>query len=669
MSKLFTCRALAVLALAVPAVTMADVTGTVTLNANSLNLDTGATVSSGGDISWDGTNLKPQGSATAADLAMFGFTGATGFSQLSSTVLSGLASAPGFLSASSIKPAVNDIVVVKTNGGHFAKVLVTAISGSITLQFDTFGTSGGGGGGGGAPTITSIVNNYSYIPAGFPNSGIAPGTIFLLFGSGMSDAPAGNVTLNSSAGSGIPTTSAGASLSVTAGGKTFTPGIYYATPGQIAAVLPSSTPTGNATITVTYKGQASNSFSFQVVPYALGFDTYYGTGSGLVTATSPSSGALYNFTNSAKPGDTIVMWGSGLGADTPDSDTVFTTSPHAVGTPLTIYFGGIAGTILYSGSSGYPGLNQIDVTIPSNAPTGCFVGVVGVTGSGAAITTTNFGSLAISPSGGECNDSILGISGGTISSLAGQTTVRSGSVGVFQLVGPKSPTDSTIETNNLGIASFSKDTGTGYATSSSTGFSLGSCFVTEVISTGGGGGGTTVGLDAGNINLTGPAGTYPLTANPIVKGTYFATLPAGAITSSGGAFTYNGSGGADVGSFNTTINLPNPLLTWTNQGAAATVNRAQGVTINWTGGGLGTYVVINGESTNEATGASGSFTCITTQDKLTFTVPNYVTLTLPAGSGSLSVENAASYGTFTASGLDFGFKFGYTGSQIYNNYQ
>ena len=161
----------------------------------------------------------------------------------------------------------------------------------------------------------------------------------------MSTAPP-IVTLQSSASPGIPTTLEGATLSVSVGGTTVTPAMYYATPGQIAAVLPSSTPTGPATITVSYNGATSNAFSFQVVPAALGLDTFYGTGKGLITATNTTTGALYNYTNSAKPGETIILWGSGLGADTADSDTVFTTTPHPVNTPLQVYFGGVPGTII-----------------------------------------------------------------------------------------------------------------------------------------------------------------------------------------------------------------------------------------------------------------------------------------------------------------------------------
>jgi hypothetical protein len=160
-----------------------------------------------------------------------------------------------------------------------------------------------------------------------------------------------------------------------------------------------------------------------------------------------------------------------------------------------------------------------------------------------------------------------------------------------------------------------------------------------------------------------------LAASTFAKGIYEAQLPASAITSTGGAFTFTGTGGADVGSFTATVNLPNPILTWTNQSAAATITRTQGVTVNWTGGAPGSYVIISGSSLDLSSSASGSFVCLAPQSALTFTVPSYVTLTLPAGTGSLDVENGTSFGTFKASQLDYGTTFGFTGVDISSTYQ
>jgi uncharacterized protein (TIGR03437 family) len=672
MSKLFSRGMLAAVVLALPIAVFADVTGTGTVIASgsSFSLDTG-TVSSPGDFSWNGTMVTPQGTATGVDVAstLFGsaFSGPMGYSTLveeGTALISEFGSEFGSsLSTSAFTPAVNDILVFHTNGGNYSVVLVTAISGSLTINFHTFISSTTTSG----PTISGVVNNYSYIPPGFPNSGIAPGSIFVIFGSGMSQ-PA-SAALNTTVAPGLPTTFEGATLSVTVGTTTVTPPIYYATPTQIAAVLPSSTPAGTATITVTYNGATSAAFQFQVVPYALGFNTYYGNGSGLLLATPNASASIINYTNSAKPGETIVFYGSGLGADTADSDTTFTKTPHSVSTPLQVYFGPVAGTVVYAGSSGFPGYDQIDVTIPENAPLDCYVSVVGVTGSGSNATTTNFGSLPISASGGECTSALLGTSGTTISVLSGQTTVSAGSVFVGQLVSPAIPPQTGTQTQNFADANFSKDTGVTYSTSTGTAYSIGSCFVTEIVSSGTGGGTvTTTGLDAGTINLTGPEGSYTLMK--LATGSYYDALPSNAIPSTGGTFTYNnGSGGADVGSFTAKIDLPNPILQWTNQTADATITRTQGVTVNWTGGGPGTYVIISGSSLDTNAGVSGSFTCLANQSDLTFTVPNYVTLTLPPGTGSLIVENAANFGTFTATGLNYGVTFGFTGVDISSTYQ
>jgi hypothetical protein len=237
---------------------------------------------------------------------------------------------------------------------------------------------------------------------------------------------------------------------------------------------------------------------------------------------------------------------------------------------------------------------------------------------------------------------------------------------VGQLINPTSQTNNTPQTDNIAIASFTQITGSSFTSSSGSAFSTGSCFVSEVVSFSGTIP-TIVGLDAGNIGLSGPAGSY--TFMSFTKGSYEASLPSGAITSSGGAFTFTGSGGADVGSFKSTINLPNPLLEWTNQSAGATINRAQGVQVSWTGGTPGSYVIIEGNAFDENTGASGNFTCVANQSALRFMVPGYVTSSLPAAPGTLGVDNVSNYTTFSASGLDFGIAFGISGVTVNSVYQ
>jgi uncharacterized protein (TIGR03437 family) len=155
-----------------------------------------------------------------------------------------------------------------------------------------------------------------------------------------------------------------------------------------------------------------------VTAAALGIGTY----NGLVIATNPLTGTLYSYTKSAKPGDTIVLWGSGLGAVATDSDTVFTTTPHAAAATLQVFIGGLPATVGYGGDSGYPGVNQINVTIPTAVLPGCDVSPVAVSGTGSNLIVSNTTAIPVDPSGAVCNDAAFGTNGTTVTTLTGKST-------------------------------------------------------------------------------------------------------------------------------------------------------------------------------------------------------------------------------------------------------
>jgi uncharacterized protein (TIGR03437 family) len=505
------------------------------------------------------------------------------------------------------------------------------------------------------------LNNYGLIPSGFPNYGIAPGALFIIKGTGMAD-PAAQAVLQSSASPGIPLTLNGASLSVTVNGTTVYPGIYYATATQIAAVLPAATPLGTGTVTVTYNGSLTATAAIQVVRAALGLGIY----NGLAIATNPTTGALYTYTNSVKPGETIVLWGSGLGSVSTDSDTIFTSTPHASTVPLQIYIGGVQATVLYGGDSGYPGVNQLDVTVPLSVPPGCNVSLVAVSGSGSILTTSNTTAIPVAPSGGVCSDPLFGTDGTATTTLSSKTNIKTGVVVLAHFVSPGS-TPGTTQTNDIAESSFLKDLG-GSLTEPGDRASVGSCAVTET-SSDSSGGSVPTGLDAGVVSLTGPVASATLTPlGSVSPGISVAQLTTGFIPSTGGAFTFKGTGGADVGSFTATVNFPNPAVAWSNQAAAATINRVSGVTFTWTGGAANSYVEISGSSTSSG-GATGSYYCFAPASAGQFTVPNYVLLGLPSGTGTTSITNTTSYSPFTASGLDTGFAFGFLETQVKTIYQ
>jgi uncharacterized protein (TIGR03437 family) len=627
----FTTLRTAAFALLLPAAMFADFSQSPVLaSGQTLNLDTGAMATSGGDIKFTGTSITLVGSATAYNIGSLGLPGFSAFPGQTSLQTFGPLYTTTAISGNTL--AVNDFFAVYTNAGHYAEVLIDAVSStSITLQFTTFGATGGASPG--APVISRIQNNYSNIIAGLPNYGIAPSTLFVVYGSGLAD-PSAQAVLQSSLSPGIPLTLNGASITVTVNGVVTHPAIYYAIAGQIAAVLPASTPVGTGTLTVTYNGLTSAAATLQVVPSALGFDTLSGLTNGTGVATD-LTGALITFTNSASPGQFIVLWGSGLGADTADSDTVLSTTPHAVGASLTLYIGGIAVTASYAGSAGYPGVNQINVAIPSGVTPGCAVPITGVVGT----MVTNTITVPVAANGGVCTDAVHGTDGNGLTSTQNQTTYTSATVAVAQA-------NTATQQSSYVSGAFLKETGLQYAP----GYGLvtvGGCLVLQGVTPNS----TITYLDAGNLTITGPGGSLPITkstASGIIA--YELSLPTGYFGSSGGAYTVSGSGGADVGPFSVTVTDNNPLV-WTNQSAIASVNRSQGVTVNWTGGIPGTYVSIAGGST--AVSASATFLCFAPVSAGTFTVPSYVTLAMPVASGGINLLNQSNPTTFSASGINY----------------
>jgi uncharacterized protein (TIGR03437 family) len=628
---------LALAVCALPIVSLADVTGSPTLAVNTtLNLDTGATAATGGDLLWTGAALTPQG---GAGLFLIG-TGGTGtYDALTQSLVSGIPTSTASVPASSILS--NSVFVFKSKGGNFGKMLINAAisGGTLTLQFTTFGAIAPGGG----PAITAVQNNYGQVPQGLPNYGIAPSTLFFIQGGNLA-----NVTtdLQSSAAPGLQTTLNGVSVKVTVGSTSVQCPLYYLSPTQIDAVLPGSTPAGTGTVTVTNNGATSAAATITVVPSAFGILFYNGN----LAAAYDGSNALLTTTNSANPNQTIVLWGSGVGLDPNDDDKLFPQKQdNLTSIPMQAFVGGVEAPISYRGRSQYPGVDQVVLTIPGNVAVGCNVAVSIVSGS----IVSNSVTIPIAASGHTCTDA-NGFPPGVISGLNGKTTIKEGFLSVSQTT---SITNSGPQVTNSAVGSF--QTITNFNSSSSGSASVGSCLVINSLQSVSAG--TVTGLDAGTaIAVTGPAGLTSLTQIALAPGTYFSaanngTLPIGFIPTAGGTFTFdNGGGGKDVAHFNASLNV-GPVLNWTNQASITSVTRTQPVNVTWTGGAAGTFVSISGgSSTTTGKSFTVSFTCIAPVAAGQFTVPVNVLLALPAGTGSLSVSDSGNFQTFTASGLDLG---------------
>lgn len=189
-----------------------------------------------------------------------------------------------------------------------------------------------------------------------------------------------------------------------------------------------------------------------------------------------------------------------------------------------LYLGGFqvpTANIAYVGASIYPGVDVVQFTIPQGVPAGCFVPVAEV----AQNVVSNIGTVAIAANGGVCSDPQYGISGTTISTLTGQSTVKSGVVIVEQAT--TAGASGAPQIVGEAFADFSQVTGASYSASGEV--SLGGCLLTQT-ATSSTAIPTVTGLNAGTITVTPPSGSpITLTGLSVVPGDYLAQLPAGAI--------------------------------------------------------------------------------------------------------------------------------------------
>ncbi|HTS64990.1 MAG TPA: hypothetical protein VMH28_23360 [Candidatus Acidoferrales bacterium] len=614
----------------IPAAAFADIVSTATLTVGqTLSLDKGTVASvaaQSGDLLLSSGTLTFQGSASGTVL---GNGTLILYNVLTQQVLQG-ASTSFQQTAIPTGPLVANaaVIEVKTNGGNYAKLLLTAISStSLTFQYTTYGASAAGGGG--APAVTAVQNNYSYIAQGLPNYGIAPGTLFIVKGTNLNSQPLS--ALQSSASPGLPQTFNGTSVSVTVNGTTVQPAIYYTSPTQLGLVLPSTTPVGTGTITVTNNGTASAPAQFVVVQSAMG----------MVVATD----ANYNYfsnSSSASPGQPVILWGSGVGADASNDDRTFPMKQNNLTSiPMTVYVGGIQAAIAYRGRSQFPGVDQIVVTIPNNVAAGCNVSIVTLSGN----IVSNTIAIPVAQGGGACTDPSSAF-GPAVSPPSGKNGYSTGVVTVLQSTGitrTSTVVGTTASADFVRVSGLTGTVGSGLP-------SVGSCTILVASNVQF----QQTGLDAGSISVSGGGTQTNLQGVASQKGVYSATVSA--VPATGQSYTFTGAGGADVGAFSTSINFPPPLV-WTNQPSITSVNRAQGQLITWSGGAKGTYVQIGGQSA-VSVGVGATFVCLAPVDDGQFMIPSWILLALPPNAtGALNIFNLVYGPTYSVPSLDYAYSF------------
>lgn len=487
--------------------------------------------------------------------------------------------------------------------------------------------------------ITELQNNYSRLPPGVPNYGIAQGSIFIVKGNLLGPDP-----LVSQIGT-IPLALSlnGVVVKVTVGSTTVQAIPYYVWDKQIAAILPSNTPIGDGTIEVDYNG-ASTTAPIHVVQSAFGILTLDQTGAGVVAAYDLN----YHFvtpTNAVNPGDYISLWGTGLGP-APGDETNIMPQTDLSSLPIEVDIGSAPAKVNYHGRAQAGGLDQINVQIPAGV-TGCYVPVVVKTGN----FISNTGTIAVASSGHLCSDDVTGVtlSDSGIWSKANPTTA-SLTAGRQVLT-----SGTTVTTTDSATAHFIKVNGSfanlPVAPQPSTGC-LVSYSATDPIP------GLT-NLNAGTqLDLLAPSGHIPMLLDSTSDIYSTSSSTPNFLTTGSNNTISNGSGGADVHGFSVPLTAATPL-TWTNESQLpASLSTSSAVDVAWTGGQSGQYAVISGQSNPATPTEAASFVCTAPLSAGHFTIPPYILGALPAsttGGGTLSVATYTMPSGPSVSGIDRAF--------------
>ena len=209
------------------------------------------------------------------------------------------------------------------------------------------------------PKITAVVN------AADGQLPVAPGGLISIYGQQMSPV---NIATSQ-----IPLPTALGDSCLTVNGVAVP--MLFVSPQQINGQLPVNVD-GNAQMTLRTPGGISDNFNFGILPAAPSIfrSGTAGPETGLATITRADNGELITPTNPVHPGDSIVIWATGLGRTTPPIDSGMPAPsdplPYAVIQP-TVLIGGVALDIQYAGLvPGSVGLYQINATVPRSVPLG-----------------------------------------------------------------------------------------------------------------------------------------------------------------------------------------------------------------------------------------------------------------------------------------------------------
>ena len=532
------------------------------------------------------------------------------------------------------------------------------------------------------PVVTGALNTASYALSGLPNGSLAQGSMIAIFGRNLGPA---SIALAQSFP--LPRNLGGTAARLTAGGANYDLILTYSVASQVGAIIPSNTPVGAAQLTVTFGGQNSANFAVNIVRSSFGIFTANQGGSGPAIAqnfNSQTDQPINSILNAARPGQTITLWGTGLGPIS--GDDAAGAAPGDLGTAVEVLVGNRPATIRYRGRSGCcAGVDQIVFDVPTGIQ-GCYVPLTVRIGN----IVSNSTYLAITPNGGRCSAGTP-FSDADLQKVSSGGTLSIGSINLnrnaikFSLGGSFGTLELKLDNAAASFVRFTAAQLTASQFAAGNALPLGSCLTFSSSDQA-----TSlppdpiVGamLDAGpKLTVTGPLGTREMLRDA-ASGSYSASFSSGTPSIPGlpsipgmpggggpffdaGAFTIDNGAGAVVGGFRAQLTIPGNF-TWTNENSVNTINRAAGQEFTWSGAGANSTVSIQGFSFDAAARAGGGFFCLERGSANRFTVPASVLLALPRNvaapgqgseltpTGQVGIGLTSDPVRFTANNLDVG---------------